>query len=408
MKKIIIISHSFPPSTAANAKRPFLIARDLLARGYEVEVISSYRDLQNGFSEKLVHNNFRIKRIHDPLAEPVLRWLKTNSRIKHFFANTIKYLSWPDFSVIWVLRVLYYLKTVSFDRVIVGINPKSIILFSLFPSICNSRWIVDYQDSLTPYLKVVPSKSLINKLLNPYFVRLEKKLLWQVGDVIFTSENNMNAYTNMGLVDKSKSTVIYSFYDESIYDDSIYYKDDIFEIVYAGNFDMTCRSPEIFLKSFSIFLSENPDARKKCKISIYGHDWLPAHNQLLAQLKLEQYVHISPPLEYVKFLHTLQAGCVLLLITALEHKFFIPGKLSDYFGAERPILSFVPPESEVNSILLKTDSAPYICKADSVSDGVIVITKLWREFKQGALNRKFSKNSSFSLQSQMDKVIKLL
>ncbi len=405
-KKIVIISHAFPPSMAANAKRPYLIARELLANGYEVEVVSSYRELEKGYKEQLDHRNLKITRIHDPIAEIVIKLLRGN-KFKIFIANFIKWVVWPDFACIWTFRVIKYLRNIEYDRVILGIRPKSSVFVALFPGICDKRWIIDYQDSLTPFLKEHKSKALINIILFPVLEYLEKKMLKNVGDVFFTSNANLQKYINMGLVEKSKTHLVYLFYDESLYDETLKPDKNYFDIVYAGKFDSQFRSPEAFFKAFKIFIEKTPEAVCKVRINIYG-ELSPYYLAIAKKLGIIPYLNIHEPVNYTSMLSILMQSSVLLLITANEHNLFIPGKLSDYLGAKRAILSCIPENSEIEQILLETDSASYICKDNSVADGVKALTILWNEFIAGGLDKDFHGGENFAMKYQIEQIMQVL
>ena len=54
---------------------------------------------------------------------------------------------------------------------------------------------------------------------------------------VFTSESNLKAYIEDGLVDSEKTCYVSHFFDESLYDRSLRWEGYVLNIVYGGNFD---------------------------------------------------------------------------------------------------------------------------------------------------------------------------
>ena len=81
-----------------------------------------------------------------------------------------------------------------------------------------------------------------------------------------------------------------------------------------------------------------------------------------------------------EYLKLLQTSAVLLLVTAPVHNLFIPGKLIDYLGACRPILAFVPRDSEATAILRFANVKTYCSSDVDVLEGVQALKKIWKAF----------------------------
>ena len=75
---------------------------------------------------------------------------------------------------------------------------------------------------------------------------------------------------------------------------------------------------------------------------------------------------------------------MLLYIDARDQSLFNPGKLSDYFGANRPVLGFTARGSEVEDMLKETGMKPFIADLHSVNEGLEALTRLWELFYQKA------------------------
>lgn len=75
--RILVITHTFPPSLHSNAKRPFYVVKAALAAGWQVDVITSNIATAANAKESLQHQNLKIERVHDP----VIRALQKTQKI---------------------------------------------------------------------------------------------------------------------------------------------------------------------------------------------------------------------------------------------------------------------------------------------------------------------------------------
>jgi glycosyltransferase involved in cell wall biosynthesis len=251
----------------------------------------------------------------------------------------------------------------------------------------DSRWIFDYQESITPYYRQYPRRSPLQKSLTPRLSQLEKQCLDRAGKVIFTAETNRDAYVTQGLVDAGKAKLIHHFYDDNAFASPQNLLDG-FVIGYFGYFDAVgLRTPETFLKSLKRFLDECPEARKVTKFVFYG-TWIDAHHLYIDENGLRDVVQIHKPIPLDDYLKAVQRCTVLLLLTSRNLNLFMPSKVVEYLGAGRPVLAFIPADSEVASVLKTAGNDRYI--ADETDDlaGASSLHLLWNQHRQGELKSK--------------------
>jgi|688.fasta_scaffold16522_10 glycosyltransferase involved in cell wall biosynthesis len=386
--KVLLLSFTYPPSHHANAKRPYYVVKGMLKEGWNVHVITSQIGMNTSSDETNQQDNLVITRIPDPV-ESFAKSLKLSSRWKSRLHLALNGVVWPEYHRFWALRALRYAKPMlnDYDRVVCLIFPPSLFLAGRMGGMVDSRWIFDYQESITPYYRQYPRRSPLQKSLTPQLSQLEKQCLDRAGKVIFTAETNRDAYVTQGLVDAGKAKLIHHFYDDNAFASPQNLLDG-FVIGYFGYFDAVgLRTPETFLKSLKRFLDECPEARKVTKFVFYG-TWIDAHHLYIDENGLRDVVQIHKPIPLDDYLKAVQRCTVLLLLTSRNLNLFMPSKVVEYLGAGRPVLAFIPADSEVASVLKTAGNDRYI--ADETDDlaGASSLHLLWNQHRQGELKSK--------------------
>ena len=112
---------------------------------------------------------------------------------------------------------------------------------------------------------------------------------------------------------------------------------------YVGNFYGN-RGPEPLYRALLVLREREPELFGRIRVELVG-DISPRHRQSAAFDGLPPgTVRIVPPVDYRKSLELMRSADLLLSIDApFESSVFLPSKLVDYIGAERPILGITPP-----------------------------------------------------------------
>jgi hypothetical protein len=224
---------------------------------------------------------------------------------------------------------------------------------------------------------------------------------------VFTAESNRQAYLDGDLVPEGITRHVPYFYDASIFTgDSL--QADGFEIRYYGGFDLHGdRNPIAFLKSLAGFLDKHPEARSVTRFDFHGN-WLPAHDEHLNRLGLKDVVRIDGPLAYEDYLEGVKRSPVLLLVVAEAHNLFMPSKIVDYFGARRPILAFVPRESEMWRVLEEAGMADFACEERDTDGGTKALERLWAAYCDGNLHAVAGTTGVWSSNVQIPRYLEIL
>lgn len=407
--KILVITIAFPPSSHANAKRPYYLVKGFLDAGWDVDVVTSHLDRINGTDEILEHPRLHISCVADPL-ERVRSRFAPSGRIFRILSLISQGLVWPDGYALWAFRVFLNLRRTNkdYDKVLAFVFPPSIYLASWFSGMIGRHWTFDLQESVTPQFALMPKRSPLHKLLASRLVKLERRALHKAGRVVFTAATNRLAYIREGLAQEESTHHVPYFYDCAAFQTVTPIVTTTFHIVYFGTFDWHgCRSPETFLRAFSCFLEKYPEARSKARFIFYGN-WQSIHDQIVENLKLRDYVVINRSVPYAEYLERLKSSPILLLIVSPSHNLFMPSKIVDYFGSRRPILAFVPNESEMRQVLEKAGMTNFASHVNDVAGGTRAIEELWRRYQTGQPWLENQKTEEWSSVTQITRYLKIV
>jgi glycosyltransferase involved in cell wall biosynthesis len=406
--RLLVLTHTFPPSPHSNAKRPFYLVKGFLQAGWQVDVITSTIGLATPVTEPLAHPALRVLRHDDPLerfygkfaGRPAL------ARLAGLLASGV---CWPDGHLYWCLRAMRTCgDAAGYDRVLVFILPASLLLLGRRPGRVRRHWLFDYQESVTPHWRQHPRRSPLNRLGFPRLVRLERRTLAQAGRVVFTAATNRQAYLEAGLLGDTPTAHVPYFYDAEVFSQETEPPRERFRLGYFGSFDWRgARSPEVFLRSLACFLEAHPAARPHTEFLFHGL-WLPEHTRLLEELKLRDVVSLQPAVPYETYLRRLAECSVLLLVVAPEHNLFMPSKIVDYFGARRPILAFVPRASEMRRVLETAGMAAFTSDEDDVAAGAAALERLWQAQQAGTLRCDSARTGFWSSTEQVPRYLELV
>jgi hypothetical protein len=328
--------------------------------------------------------------------------------MEHWFGTICNLTVWPDIVAPWA-KSLYKGGTIfsQYDRVLAFVLPASILLAGREQNLVDSAWTFDFQESVSPHRKLHPRRSPLLSMLSGRLEKLERDTLHQAGRVVFTANSNRQAYIEANLVPPKSTEHVPYFYDEEAFQTTGPIVNG-FEIGYYGNFDLSgSRNPFTFLAALAGFLERHPEARNQTRFVFHGA-WLEEHNRLLDKLHLHDVCRISKAVSYQEYLQKLKQSPILLLVVAEAHNLFMPSKIVDYFGAQRPILAFVPLGSEMHDVLVKAGMEDYLCGDTQVEEGILAIEKLWSAFLNQSLKVDSSRTSKWASSAQVSRYVQLL
>ncbi|WP_417810385.1 hypothetical protein [Thalassospira alkalitolerans] len=333
---MLLISYCFPPVSSPES---FVTAKIMGALdGVDVDVLSA--DASNFFGrsdpslDSYVNSRFaRIERVsagrigkyllsmrHLPLRPD--RFMILNHRLH---SKATEMLSQSAYDVLFT-RSQYH------SSHLVGLKLKK-----EFPHL---PWVASFSDPWigNKYEKRVPVLSSISE----YF---SKRVVAKADRLVFPTKGIMDVFSrqNSGVDVAGKGFVVPHGFDSELYRDVDHVGSGPLKLAYFGNFYGKRRVNPVF--------SALRELKKRQAISsedvvfyIYTSSPRIVEQALLAYPDIKDVVKLEPAISHTRALNKMQEADVLLHVDAdMEHEsIFLPSKLIDYIGAQRPILTISP------------------------------------------------------------------
>lgn len=176
--------------------------------------------------------------------------------------------------------------------------------------------------------------------------KLEAEVIEKADSVVFTSEETkklvMRKYPEAWM---AKTFVLPHSFDVAEFENirNTSQRADTLTIRYLGNF-YGHRTPFPLLKALARMCQQSPEVLDGVCIEIVGGvpKWMRLHPALRRIPK--QLLRFCPPVPYHRSLELMAASDLLMVIDApAKESVFLPSKLVDYIGTQRPIFGIVPP-----------------------------------------------------------------
>jgi len=191
-----------------------------------------------------------------------------------------------------------------------------------------------------------------------------------------------------------KFVTITNGYDRSDYAPGSESMADQFLIRYVGSL-YGRQSPLPFLKGLALALQQQPALGRHLQVEFIGmmdqanrQDWescVQAH-------ALTPWVSSRPFVPHQQAIHLMQTSQVQLLILAQgeQSKGVLTGKIFEYLGAQRPVLSIAPPGLAAD--LIRETQAGLVADPSDIEGIANAISEFFMWFQQGKLKHWISKN----------------
>lgn len=246
-----------------------------------------------------------------------------------------------------------YIKENNIDAIITTGPPHSLHLIGMqLKAKLNVTWFADFRD---PWTTIGYHKKLkLTKASKEEHLKLEHEVLNKANHIIVTSYNTKLEFS--AKTQQPISVITNGFDDENIKVDAL---DEKFTISHIGSL-LSERNPEILWQVLSELIQENKLFSKQFELQLVG----AVGEAILDRLK---FYNLMPHTNLVGYVNHLQAvslqkkSQVLLLveINSQDTKAIIPGKLFEYFNANRPILAIGPDGSDVEGLIHQTNTGHY-------------------------------------------------
>ena len=357
MKKLLIVSYSFPPSNVPAAQRPYQFYKYLSDES--IVLTSNDINARYGASNASFDNNpdiIRTGNFNLQESQNAISYNKNGVKYK-----LLKEFLIPDKGIKWLGKGLKQ------GSVILKEYPSITHIYSSSPSVVNhiialrlgkmfNKIVVcDFRDFYYSY--AIEEKQY--KFRGPIDKTIEKWIFNNADYLIFISNSMRDFYSEKLNITKDKTRVIYNGFDSSEFKPTIINKrlnNNTLQIFYAGSFYSGERSLKPLLGILDKLIINGHINIKSVNISIAGiieHKILDDLNKFESFGMIKMLGTISRTEVFKKYA---ESHLLLLVIgNKINHYVGYPIKLFEYFGAKRPILSFIPSKAEANTVLSQLD-----------------------------------------------------
>lgn len=425
MIEIIIISYSYPPVNAPAAQRPYFFAKYIHKYGIRSSVLTS-----NSSDSSLGHSEWATELLMVEVIRTAniridsLRTLKNKSldkspqkvgiQWKAKLYRLLSELTIPDKGMLWIPFALYRgIKQIRHRKpaIIFSTSPlfSNHIVALMLKKIFKIPWIADFRDF--HYIENIESAGY--QFSWRFHRLLEKKVLTLADRVVFISHSMKNIYTMHYPMIANKTDVIYNGLDIMEYEPLLSIpQGKPFTIFYAGSFYAGERSPLPLMLALEHLVTTGEIPSKDISVLIAGNIEKHLQEELM---KLQCYKAINflgiisrkNVIDQAKKSHLLW----LIIGNEVKHSAGFPVKGYEYMGAGRPILAFVPPNTEASDILTATGTGIMMensIEHNAVTKNAETIRNVYLKYKAGELNNPLSTNKEifnlFTRQKQAEQL----
>ena len=343
MKKIIIITHNFPPESVGGASRIYEMAREL-QKSFHVEIICAqptYPFTKFPPSNKLIQhevmNGITIHRV----------WTYQPKKNNPLFFERVLY-----YTIHSILASFYLIKKIKGSSIIIITNPPPTLLISaLISRIFRKKHIIDMRDF---WIDAAVSLGFIkNKFVVSCLKKFERYCL-KKSSTIITNSRYIQKKMKQEYVDKK---IYYVPFNVNLTQFKKIECDIENDIVYIGNIGVA-QNLEKIIQGISVVIKEYPKIRMK----IYGGgDKEEIIKEQIKKLGLNQNIFIQDPVsreEIPKILSKSRIGIVPLADNK-ELAYAIPTKTFEYMACEVPIIAYGGSE-ELERIMAESNAGIFV------------------------------------------------
>ncbi len=362
MKKVLVISYSFPPANSPAAKRAFYFVKYLPEFKIQPFVLTSPNQISSlGYGSSL--NDSAICFIDSPPS--VNKSQRTSKDVVKpgIVTSILRHLLFPDRGIVWAPRAFkkafQFLRTKKDIDFIFATAPSfvNVLLALLLSVFFRKKMVIDFRDFY--FTKGLFKRFFLFRWLD---FLLEFFAMKKASAIVFISKGMLNAYVKRYPFIKPKASIIYNGIDLQNYNASVnltksYSESQPLKLFYAGSLYLNSSHPRDIFRILNLF--EELHQLKK----IPDYEFHIASNLTpLELLRFEPYIAtgkvkllgVLSQEEVEKYYNKVDA-CLLLLGNSDQDQFAVPIKVFEYLVTGLPILSLTPAQAEVLELLSNSD-----------------------------------------------------
>lgn len=393
MKRVLFITHIFPPQPAGGAIRSGQCAKYLPSLGWIPTVLTVKLPAKSQVDQQMLEEL--------PLEVSVVRTLSfdsaiymrgvkykgegQHSRILDFVKHLFSLFLIPDRQILWFPMAFIagckILAQKSHQLIYVTYSPATNLLLGyLLKKIFHKPFVIDFRDLWVGYpLITFPTK------FHRIVLQLLEKLIVQAADKIVTVAEPMSQYflKKYGLSRDRVITITngYDPEDRQRFINTWVRRNQKFTIVYTGSV-YGVQNPNMFLHALSQMLAQNHITSRDFQVKFVGNldESVPAKYHLGDVVKTYNFV------PHKKVLDFLIEADVLLLINSRVYwgEITYSAKLFDYLMTGKPILALSAQDS-ITAQLLQDAGVGIVVEPEDILGMQKAILELYERWKNNAL-----------------------
>ena len=377
MKKVLIISYYWPPAGGSGVQRWLKFAKYLPINNWQPIIYTPENPYFEIKDEKLLSNvpaeaEIWKKTIWEPYALKDKLFGKGNrSQSAGVISNKNslknKVLNWirgnifiPDPKVYWVKSSVKFLKKKikeeGIRHIITTGPPHSMHLIGLALKKQNPglKWIADFRD---PWSELdLLDEFHLSKSSRDKHKKLEREVLQTANMTLTVSESWVNDLKRLGA---KNVALITNGYDSTDFNLKLKKTDKLI----IGHYGLLnhLRNPINLWETLNQLCKENKVLNSKLEIHLSGNIDADVISKIKSYTYLKGKVKELGYLSHTQVLEEYNEASVLLLLlfNSDTGKGNYPGKIFEYFAAQKPILAFGPSESDTGNLIVRTNSGIY-------------------------------------------------
>jgi len=357
MKKILIITHNFPPESVGRASRIYELAK-FLKNHFKILVLCPPPTFP--FTKYGKECYLYSKENFEDLELFRLWTFQPSKNNPTSFQRIMYYLGFSFFSSIFLL-----IKSRKVSAIIFSTPPQSTLFATLIARLIRKKIIIDVGDLWETAGGHNVNRGFLRKRMKNFEINCYKK-----SDAVITNNLIIQNIVKEICGKNDSSKVIYFPYNVDL---NKFKKHDVkreSEIVYIGNYG-PLQNIESIIEAIPIVIQKFPEL----KLQLYGGgDSESKLKNLVKELKIEKFCKFNKPIpssEIPLVLSKSQVGIVPLAMLN-ELRYATPTKIFEYFACELPVFSYGP-SLELERLLTESGSGINVKSDDpkKIAEGLI-------------------------------------
>ncbi|MCA9407276.1 MAG: glycosyltransferase [Candidatus Omnitrophica bacterium] len=422
MKKVLVVSYLYYPSTEVGARRIYNLRKFLKDEEIDVTILTVDFTRYAELDESLDYHGEKVFRTPSFGPVKVTKRVMNESfavgftrRAAYLLKRLCSQILFPDEYIGWrpfaVAKGIRLHKEEKFDYVLATGRPWSdFIIGRAIARKCKIPIILDYRDPWTADENIFFPSAFIKKISHWY----EQRLVRYVDKIIVNTEAVKELFLKHFRHNlEGKIFVVTNGYDpqtaehleKASVDRGDHTGQGMCRLIHTGSF-FESRSLETLIQAMRQLHEEKVIHPDNFEILSYG-PLLGKDKRLLQQFNLTAFVKEHSFIPYFDSLKMLCKSSMNLLIVGNGHGSMIPAKLFDYLLARRPIFCVGPEISEAGKIIKAHDYGFY-ARINDPKDIAVRLRDAIHLYRQGKMQEPLTVPDQYSIRNQVHRLAVLL